>query len=367
MKPYFALSLLAVMCCNVGAVETQQTVVPHSADPILVTDGPQQDAALMNKAGLPPQPAEQPPAPAVQPPETTQAAPPSASTAAAPQASSQTDPAPATTPGSDELPPPSPLYSAAQKQVAPLTPDEVRQLRGQKENINRALASPAMTVVPRISAQTVNLSPGSSLPLVRTAVNHPSNLSFTDATGAPWPVAGKPTNPMTKDFDVYYIPDSPIVTIVAKRPYASGSITVLLKGLSVPISVEVTSGDTDSQSRVWTVDNRLDLRIPQRGPSARPMAAPESKIGLYDNTLQAFLDGTPPREAHRLKATGQVPGTTVWQLGDDLFIRTRAEIVDEFDQTLSSADGMHLFKLPVTPYVTFSVMGRSQALNITLE
>ncbi|MDW7571696.1 DotH/IcmK family type IV secretion protein, partial [Klebsiella pneumoniae] len=111
--------------------------------------------------------------------------------------------------------------------VAPLTPDEVRQLRGQKENINRALASPAMTVVPRISAQTVNLSPGSSLPLVRTAVNHPSNLSFTDATGAPWPVAGKPTNPMTKDFDVYYIPDSPIVTIVAKRPYASGSITVL--------------------------------------------------------------------------------------------------------------------------------------------
>ncbi|MGN9651177.1 hypothetical protein [Klebsiella michiganensis] len=78
MKPYFALSLLAVMCCNVGAVETQQTVVPHSADPILVTDGPQQDAALMNKAGLPPQPAEQPPAPPVQAPETTQAAPPSA-------------------------------------------------------------------------------------------------------------------------------------------------------------------------------------------------------------------------------------------------------------------------------------------------
>ena len=39
MKQYFALSLLAVMCCNVGAVETQQTVVPNSADPILVTDG----------------------------------------------------------------------------------------------------------------------------------------------------------------------------------------------------------------------------------------------------------------------------------------------------------------------------------------
>lgn len=132
MKPYFALSLLAVMCCNVGAAEPQQTVVPHSADPILVTDGPQQDAALMNKAGLPPQPAEQPPAQPVQPPETTQATPPSAPTAAPPQAGSQTDQAPSATQNSDELPPPSPLYSAAQKQVSPLTPDEVRQLRGRK-------------------------------------------------------------------------------------------------------------------------------------------------------------------------------------------------------------------------------------------
>lgn len=355
MKQYFALSLLAVMCCNVGAAEKTETVDTKSTDPILV------------KAGLPAQPAAPQSAPPVQQPAVAQ---PTQTTQAPPVQQPVSPPPPqpqAEGSVSDALPPPSPLYNAAQQQISPLSPDEVRSLRGQKEQINRALAAPTMTVVPRISAQTVNLSPGASLPLVRTAVNHPSNLSFTDATGAPWAVAGAPTNPMPNDFDVYYIPDSPIVTIVAKKPYVSGSITVLLKGLSVPISIDVTSGDTDSKSKVWTIDSRLDLRIPQRGPSASPMAAPESKIGLYDNTLQAFLDGTPPQEAHRLKATGQVPDTTVWQLGDDLYIRTRAEIVDEFEQTLSSADGMHLFKLPVTPYVTFSVMGRTQALNITLE
>jgi len=54
-------------------------------------------------------------------------------------------------------------------------------------------------------------------------------------------------------------------------------------------------------------------------------------------------------------------------MGDDLYIRSRADVMDEFDQTLSSADGMHLWKLPVTPYVTFSVMGRAVPLNITLE
>nr|WP_260630666.1 DotH/IcmK family type IV secretion protein [Pseudomonas syringae]UVN18251.1 hypothetical protein pPsy0462b_00106 [Pseudomonas syringae] len=63
------------------------------------------------------------------------------------------------------------------------------------------------------------------------------------------------------------------------------------------------------------------------------------------------------RKPNSSKPTGNVPDTTVWQMGDDLYIRTRADIRDEFESTLSSADGTHLWKLPVTPYVSFSVMG----------
>ncbi|WP_218015265.1 DotH/IcmK family type IV secretion protein, partial [Pseudomonas syringae] len=84
---------------------------------------------------------------------------------------------------------------------------------------------------------------------------------------------------------------------------------------------------------------------------AQPGAAPEVRIGLHDRVLQGFLDGVPPKEAKQLKTTGNVPDTTVWQMGDDLYIRTRADIRDEFESTLSSADGTHLWKLPVTPYV----------------
>jgi len=57
----------------------------------------------------------------------------------------------------------------------------------------------------------------------------------------------------------------------------------------------------------------------------------------------------------------------VWQMGDDLYVRSRADIRDEFEATLSSADGTHLWKLPVTPYISFSVMGRTSALNVALE
>ncbi|WP_327214653.1 DotH/IcmK family type IV secretion protein, partial [Pseudomonas amygdali] len=83
--------------------------------------------------------------------------------------------------GNDPLPPPpSELFQKAQDSVSPLTPQEIRQLRGQVGEVDKAMASPQVAIVPRISAQTVNLSPGASLPLVRTAVNYPTSLTFID-------------------------------------------------------------------------------------------------------------------------------------------------------------------------------------------
>lgn len=269
--------------------------------------------------------------------------------------------------GNDPLPPPSSeLFQHAQESISPLTPQEIRILKAKAEDIERAVVAPKVTIVPRISAQTVNLAPGASLPLVRTAVSYPSSLTFIDSTGAPWKIGAAPIsgNPAIK---AYYVPNSPLMTLYATQPYVSGNVTVYLEGLAVPIVLNVTSGETDSQASTWTVDSRLDMRIPRRGPAAAPGAAPEVRIGLHDQVLQGFLDGVPPKEARQLKTTGNVPDTTVWQMGDDLYIRTRADIRDEFEATLSSADGTHLWKLPVTPYVSFSVMGQTAALNVALE
>lgn len=269
--------------------------------------------------------------------------------------------------GNDPLPPPqSALYNQAQESVTPLSPAEVRQLRGRLNDVDQAISAPQIAVVPKISALTVDLAPGASLPLARTAVNYPSSITFIDSTGAPWnlgagPVSGNPA------FVAYWVPKTPVMVIYASKPYVSGNITVYLEGLSVPVVLNVTSGEPDSPAKTWAVDSRLDLRIPRRGPGAVAGAAPETRIGLHDSTLQAFLDGIPPKEARRLKTSGDVPDTTVWQLGDDLYIRSRADIRDEFEATLSSADGTHLWKLPVTPYVSFSVMGRTSALNVALE
>lgn len=128
-------------------------------------------------------------------------------------------------------------------------------------------------------------------------------------------------------------------------------MTVYLKGLSVPVILNITSGETDTTTLSQEIDSRLDLRIPRRGPASPVVSIPSEKIALHDATLQAFLDGVPPDDPaiRRLKFSGNVPDTTIWQHGDDLLVRSRAMLRDEFEQTLASADGTRLWKLPVTP------------------
>jgi len=267
----------------------------------------------------------------------------------------------------DALPPPtSAVYDQAEATVAPLSADEIRRLRQLQSQQERAMATPGVTAVPRISAQTVSLAPGASLPLVRNAVNWPATISFIDSTGAPWKILAEPLSG-SPDIEVRWTPGTSAMTIIAKRDFVSTSVTLGLDGLAVPITISIMSGESDTAKKTWVVDSRMDLRIPRRGPGAAADAPPPSRIGLHDDVLQAFLDGVPPQGAKRLKTMGGVPDTVVWQQGDDLYIRSRAEMRDEFDTTLSSADGTHLWKLPVTPRVAFSVDGRTEALSIALE
>ncbi|EDC7803899.1 TPA: conjugal transfer protein TraN [Salmonella enterica] len=237
-----------------------------------------------------------------------------------------------------------------------------------------AVTSPApadepapVTAAPRIRSLTVKLEPGSSLPMVQVLPNFPGVVNFTDQTGAPWPIAAPPVNGNPAGFQVNYLPDTPSMSIQARRAYDTGSVTVYLKGLAVPVVISMTSGEPGNRDASQPTDSRVDLRIPQRGPAALPVSAPRQKVGLYDNTLQAFLDGVPPKEAQRIKTQGGVPDVQAWQLGDDIYLRSRADLRDAFDSTLSSADGTHVWKMPVTPYVTFSVMGHNVPLTLELQ
>ncbi|KFX10867.1 hypothetical protein KCQ_04766 [Pectobacterium atrosepticum ICMP 1526] len=269
-----------------------------------------------------------------------------------------------------ELPTPgqsSPLVEEAASLDSPLSPAEIRELRSRMTDTERSVNAPVISVVPRISSLTLNLSPGASIPLVRTALNNQSVITLTDISGAPWPQSDAPLNASPANFDVQFNKGSNMLTITPLRPWAAGNISVYLKGLDVPVMINVTSGETDTRTASQEIDSRLDLRIPRLGPGSSPIGAPVDKIAIHDAMLQAFLDGIPPKDARRLKFQGNVPDTAIWQTGDDLMVRSRATLRDEFEQTLSSADGTHLWKLPVTPLLTFSVNGQSVHVTPELE
>ncbi|MDX7018166.1 DotH/IcmK family type IV secretion protein, partial [Klebsiella aerogenes] len=87
---------------------------------------------------------------------------------------------------------------------------------------------------------------------------------------SPWVLGAPPYNssPCASggELCVGYIPGSAVFTIQPTNAYASGNITVLLKGLATPVIINVKGAEPSVKSKTVDVDYRLDLRIPKRSP-----------------------------------------------------------------------------------------------------
>ncbi len=269
--------------------------------------------------------------------------------------------------GQQQSLPPPPIIMQAKDVVSPFTPAEIRELHRDFDETRKAKAQKPVAVIPRISSISVDLSPGSTPPIVRSMQDEPTTLVFFDSTGAPWPLAAVPRMG-SNAFAVQWLKGTPDVVITAESAYESTGMAVFLEGLATPIMIKLSSGEPDSNAKVRYVDYRLDLRIPGRGPNAKAPLLGPGRIGMYNDALQGFLDGTPPSGAKPVKIEGEPPAhTVVWQMGDSLYLRTPLEIRSAFDQTMSSADGMHVYKLAPTPLVTVSQGGQDVSLMLDIE
>lgn len=256
----------------------------------------------------------------------------------------------------------------ASKFVAPLKPSEIRGLRNQFEDTKRATAYQPIQAVPRISTLSVDLSPGSALPVLRVLPGEMSTIVFVDYTGAPWPLAAAPRVSNNDLFDVEWLEGTSSVVVSALSTFNDGNITVFLQGLTTPVVVKLATGEVDSpHNNVRVVDYRLDLRIPGRGPNAKPLVEGTPKLGLYNDTLQAFLDGVPPAEAKRVEVEGSPKMVQVWQIENSLFVRTPFSIQTAFEQSLSAADGTSVYQIPLTPFVSLSENNRSVTYRLNIN
>lgn len=258
-------------------------------------------------------------------------------------------------------------FDVARTQVSPFKPDEIRDLAVTYDESREAKAYKPLRAVPRISSISVDLAPGSSMPVARMLPGTPSSLIFIDSTGAPWPLAAAPRISDARIFFPEWLKGTHVVVVSALSPYESGTLTVFLQGMPTPVVVQLSTGEEGTKESTRDVDVRLDVRVPGRGPNAKAPVVGPGKIELYDDTLQAFLDGLPPAEAKKIKTIGSIPaGTKVYQLSNELFVRTTYDLKSPFDQTSSSANGTRVYRMPLTPYVTFSDMGRSVTVQLDI-
>lgn len=265
------------------------------------------------------------------------------------------------------LAPPS-NYERAEQIVSPFSNQEIVQLRQRLDDSRKAKAFHPVRTVPRISSQSVDLSPGAALPIARTMPGETTTLVFLDASGAPWPLAAAPRVSAPNYFTVEWLQGTPSVVISARSAYEDGNLTAFLAGLATPVVVKLSTGEPDSKDKSRVVDYRLDLRVPGRGPNAQAPLMGPGKIALYDETMQAFLDGIPPADAKAVPVHGSaLPHTQVWQYSGEMFVRTSYDIQTAFDQSVSAGDGTRVFRLPPTPFITLSELGRAVTLQLDIN
>lgn len=256
-------------------------------------------------------------------------------------------------------------FSKVVENMFPMAPDQIHELRRHFNATQRAGAFTEDTPPePTSSSLLVNLSPGSTPPVIRLSAGFVSSLVFLDSTGAPWPIKAYDIgNPAA--FNVQWNQGnaqepnkdsmSNTLLIQAVSLYKQGNLAVVLRGLNTPIMLTLIPGQK-------AVDYRVDVQVPRVGPNARPL------IGGLPSTanpqLLDILNNITPPNGKRLRVHGGE--ATAWRVGGHLFVRTPMTIVSpSWRSTMSSADNViHAYDLPPTTVLLALQNGRMQKLTV---
>ena len=245
---------------------------------------------------------------------------------------------------------------AVTQQLFPLTPAEILRVKQMYSTNEFAQAStPGTPPKPTATSQFVNLSPGSTPPVIRLSQGFVSSLVFLDSTGAPWPISaydlGDP-----QAFNIQWDKVSNTLMIQASKQYTYGNLAVRLRGLNTPVMLTLIPGQK-------AVDYRVDLRVEGYGPNAKNTPLEEGLPPSVSDLLLHVLDGVPPPGSARLTVSGG--DARAWLLSDRMFVRTNLTILSPgWIGSMTSADGMHAYEMQKSPVLLVSWHGKVMQLKV---
>lgn len=256
-------------------------------------------------------------------------------------------------------------YKRVVKGISPLSTDQIKEMREVFNEINKASSYTGGTPpTPLTSSIVVDLSTGSTPPVIRLAAGYVTTVMFIDSTGQPWPIKaydiGNPNH-----FNVAWNQstageksgDSMLNTLMiqAMTQYRDGNLAVMLRGMNTPVIFTLVPGQK-------VVDYRVDVQVPRLGPNAKSQV---TQLPTTANPqLLDILNNIPPAKAVKQNVTGG--DAKVWSLGKTYFVRTPLTIVSPaWVSKMSGADGhVNAYELPKASVLLAMDNGRIVRLNV---
>jgi intracellular multiplication protein IcmK len=240
--------------------------------------------------------------------------------------------------------------------IYPLNPEQIGKLKQMYQTHEYAQASPVGTPPkPTATSQMVNLSPGSTPPVIRLSQGFVSSLVFLDSTGAPWPISAYDLGDPAA-FNIQWDKTSNTIMIQALKLYNYGNLAIRLKGLNTPVMLTLIPGQK-------AVDYRVDLRIQGYGPNAITLPMEEGIPPAASDILLHVLDGVPPADSQRLVINGG--DARAWLSHEKMYVRTNLTVLSPgWIASMTSADGTHAYEMQKSPVLLVSWHGKVMQLKV---
>jgi len=145
------------------------------------------------------------------------------------------------------------------QQLFPLSPEERKLIREEKQREQEAIYDPLRKVTPIRDFQRIGTA-GDQMPTIHVTPDYPSSVVFTDLTGEPWPIQHISQTGALASVEQ---PSGTDNVIVLHAAIAAGqkSISVFLEGNTLPVTLIIDG----SNNRYHALKH---IRIDERGPNA---------------------------------------------------------------------------------------------------
>lgn len=252
-------------------------------------------------------------------------------------------------------------YELAKDNALPMSTEQIMDFLKEFRNSQKAsVVGQGVYPEKRVRIEMLSLDPGKNIPTVNVSQGYVTTVSFLDATGSSWPIVDVVSG---GNFDVT-APEANghIIRITPKVRYGYGNLSVRLRGLEFPVTLNIEVDDD-------YVDYRFDAKIPLKGPNSKLSILQQSNIASAGNPmLSSILEGVVPNDLQKVAIqSGDLDGTTIYQNNDKLYIRTSSTLLSpRWTASASVSEGVKVYVTKAYPILLFSDNGEVVKLKLNL-